>query len=454
MFAARVSALASASVVLAALTWTAGSAVAQDKTNLEFVITEGEYTAQYQGILDLYTAENPNINIKLTSVNEDTEAAYGARIAAGDAPAIRDLVYPDKDNYKTYVNLLDVDVKNWDLLQYDGRKTFEEVTGIKGYQPAFNVRTNPYRGFVYYVDEMKKAGLDPKSIKTVDDLFAFLDKLKTYVDGNPDIDYVLDAGWLPGAWGRFNPEVWAVGLGATKAEIGDLFLGKIAWTDQEKNPLVPYFKTLKMFYDKGYMPKRWWTRNWEQDFEASFIARRSVLTFHGPWIWDKVLAVDPNAQLDGFFWPPNKENKIWAGETTTDYGSVLYSSNLDKPEFPEMLKLFNWWNSPQTVKLRAEAVGFVPAMDLSSVGGADLTNDQYAKVIKPVLDGKINGATFDQSLCGRCRAERFRVSGTARPLQDNAMAGIYADYLEGRTDLAQLLQILQDRWERAYSVPE
>ena len=113
--------------------------------------------------------------------------------------------------------------------------------------------------------------------------------------------------------------------------------------------------------------------------------------------------------------------------------------------------LFNWWNSPATVKLRSEAIGFVPAMDLSSVGGADLTNDQYVKVIKPVLDGQVyGGAKFDYSLCGRCAAERMRISGTPRPLQDNQMAEIYADYLEGRTTLEDTLAILQKRWERAY----
>lgn len=440
-------------IAAASLALAAAGAFAQDKVTLEFSVTEGEYAAQYQGILDLYEEENPNVEINLTSVNEDTEAAFSARVAAGDAPAARDLIWPDKNSYQQYVNLLDVDTLHWDKLIYDGQHAFENTTGIEGYQPTFNVRVGPFRGFIYYADEMEKAGLDPKSIKTVDDLIAFLDELKAYVDSNPDLEYVLDTGWLAGAWGRFNPEVWAFGLGATKEEIADVFRGKIDWTDQANNPFVPYFKTLKLFYDKGYMPERWWTRNWDQDYEAGFIAGKSILTFHGPWTWDKVHAVKPDANLDGFFFPPNKENKIWGDMLSSDWGAAMYSANRDDPNFDEMLKLFNWWNSPQIVKYRAEAVGFVPAMDLSEVGGVELTNDQYTKVIKPVLDGEVNGATFDHGMCGRCVVEEYYVGGTPRVFQDNAMAEIYGDYLEGRTDLAELLEIMKARWERAYNLP-
>jgi ABC-type glycerol-3-phosphate transport system substrate-binding protein len=426
------------------------NAAAQEPVELEFVSTLGEYEFQYRGILDLYEEENPHVTIKLSTINEDTEAAFNARVAAGDVPDILEQVFPDKDNYQTYVNLLDVEVENWDLLTYDGRHVFAEVNGIEDYAPAFNVQISPFRSFVYYKDKMGEAGLDPKSIRTVPELMEFMAELKTFVDQDPDIDYVLDAGWLPGGWGRFNPEAWAVGLGATKREISALYTGEVAWTDQENNPLVPYFKVLKEFYDKGYMPEKWWTRNWEQEFEASFIAGRSIMVFHGPWIWDKVLAVNPDAELDGFFWPPNKENKIWGGEIMADYGAAMFAANQDDPRFVETLKLFNWWQSPEIVKLRAEAIGFVPAMDLSSVGGADITHPQYLKLIKPVLDGEIDGTTFDHSLCGRCVAEANRVSGTPRVLQDNQMAVIYADYLEGRTSLEEMLEILQARWERAY----
>lgn len=427
---------------------------AQENILIEFVTDEGEYEAQYRGILDLYTLDHPNVEIVLTTVNESTEAAFNARIASGDVPDVRENAFPTVDNYQIYANLLELDVDNWQFLDYDARTLFEQVTGVEGYQPTFSLKAGPYRSFIYYVDDIEAAGADPSAIKTPEDVVAFMETVKAYVESDPDVDFVMHAGWLPGAWGRFNPEVWAFGLGATKEEIGDVFLGKIAWTDQENNPFVPYFEMLKTFYDRGLMPERWWTLDFDQDFGAGWQAHKSATIFHGPWSWDSVLASDADAELDGFFWPPNKENKIWAGEITSDFGTAIYADALNDEHLPEIVDFFNWWNSPEIVKLRAEAIGFAVAMNLSSVGGADMFHEQFRRVVQPVLDGRADGATFDRSLCGSCRAERFYVSGTPRVLQDNAMAEIYGDYLEERISMSELLQILQERWERAYDIPE
>lgn len=431
----------------------AGTALAQDKIELEVIATEPEYQAQDEAIWNIYGQQNPNVEIKVISINEDTEPAYQAKVAAGDPADIRaNIFFPTKDNYQTYLDVQNLECVNWELFTYDARNSFNETHGID-YQPGVNVRSNPFRSFVYYEDVMEAAGLDPKAIRTLEDLEKFLADLKIYVDNDPKLDNVLDVGWLPPAWGRFNNEVWAMGLGASKQDIRDLFLGKISWTDQQNNPLVPFFKTLKDWYEKGYMPTEWWQRNWEQEFEASFISGRSALAFHGPWLFDKVLAQNPTAELNGFFWPANEEGKTWGPEATTDYASALYAANEGKPSQDAAKDAFCWWVSPEIVKLRAEAIGFVPAMDLSSVGGADLTNPQYVKVIKPVLDDEIPGMSFDNSLCAMCVAAKYRVPGTPEVMQDNAMAQVYGDYIEGRMPLEDVLAWLQERWERAYDVP-
>jgi ABC-type glycerol-3-phosphate transport system substrate-binding protein len=270
-------------------------APATAKIVIEVTATEPEYAGQDRAIWDLFEQENPNITIKITPINEDTEAAYQTRIAAGDPADIRtNIFFPNKDNYQVYANLLTLPVKNWEYLTYNGKMVFEQTSGIKNYAPSFNVQLGPFRTFIFYADEMRKAGLDPKnSVKTLADLDAFLAKLHTYVKTRSDLQYTFDAGWSANAWGRTHLEAVVVATGGTKEQMRDLFRGKIKWTDMQNNPFVPALKKMKEWYDKGYLPRKWWTRAWETEYETGFIAKKSILAFHGPWLFDKTLAQRP-----------------------------------------------------------------------------------------------------------------------------------------------------------------
>lgn len=425
-----------------------GGAAAGAQTVLEISATQPEYFAQDRAIWDLYEDENPGVTIELFSINEDTEAAYQARVAAGDPADMRSLVFPTRDNYQTYMNLLEIDYPSWDLFTYDIRSIFEQTAGVEGYLPAINVRDGLFFTFVYYADRMEEAGLDPKSVETVDDLRAFLEELKTYVESQDDLEYVLDIGWQPRVWGRWMLEAWGIGMGATKQDFRDLWTGEIRWDDVERNPFVPALELSKEFTEKGYFPPNWWNRAWEQEYEASFISQRSILGYHGPWLWNKTLAQNPDAGLDGFFFPANADGEIWQDGTNADRGSALYVANLDDENFEAAKDALIWWTSPEIVKLRAEAIGFVPAMDMSSVGGVELTNPQYVKVLKPAMEsGKY---TFDNSLGGQTVGGPLQKSGTPFVIEDNSVAPIMGEYMSGEMPLEELLAIFQERWEQAY----
>jgi ABC-type glycerol-3-phosphate transport system substrate-binding protein len=306
---------------------------------------------------------------------------------------------------------------------------------------------------------MTEAGLDPKkTVRTMDDLNKFLGDLKTYVDAHPNLNYVLDTGWHPWIYGTVFPSAMAMGLGHGKEEQRQLFLGKIKWDDMEKNPFVPYFQLYKDWYDKGYIPKTWWTRNWDE-YENGNIAQKSLLTFHGPWQWDKIQAGNPaaGAQLDGFPWPADKEGNLYATPTATfafnTNAAATYTANKSKPNAPDALKAMLWWYSPESVKLQAEAIGSnLPATDLSSVGGADIRHTQYQKVIKPVLDGEFGKLKYDASLHGADVAARYFKDGSENVMESDAQASLLGDYLEGKTKLEDLMKTFQKRWEAAYNV--
>ena len=80
---------------------------------LEVKSIQPEYSAQTKQILDVYKEQNPNVSFKVTDVNEDTQAAYDARIAAGNPADMDCQAKCTKENYKQYMNLLEMPEFNW-----------------------------------------------------------------------------------------------------------------------------------------------------------------------------------------------------------------------------------------------------------------------------------------------------------------------------------------------------
>ena len=64
-------------------------AMAEDKpVTLKLIASQPEYQAVEEEIWKLYTEEHPNVTIEMTSINEDTTAAFKTQVAAGDAPDV------------------------------------------------------------------------------------------------------------------------------------------------------------------------------------------------------------------------------------------------------------------------------------------------------------------------------------------------------------------------------
>ncbi len=420
---------------------------------LEVVASQPEYAATEMEIWNIYMEENPHVTIDMISINEDTAAAYNTRVASGDAPDLILNAGVDKNDYKTYQNLADIGYPYWDLITFDAINLYSTENGTEeGYVPCLNPFSGITFSFIYYEDEMEAAGLAPRdTVRSMDDFDAFLAELKTYVDASDSIKYTLDMGWH--SWCVFNQQIdeLAVAMGTNQTELTELWMGRTAWNDVEANPYVPAFEKLKEWYDMGYLPEKWWTRNWESDFEAGFTARSSILCFHGPWLWTKVETADPEAQLSGFPYPANADGIIQNGPVTGGRGAALYTSNIDGENQEEAVKAFIWWNSPEIMKIRAEAFSTVPLMDLSEVGFPELTGSQYVTVIKPILEGFFGDVLFDSAPWGQGLAYKYIVKDAAQVLSSDDMAGTYGDYFEGTISIQDLCDILQQRFDAAYS---
>lgn len=424
-------------------------ATAQEVT-LEMVIGNPEEESMTRQVWDLYEEENPNVKIKLVSVNEEQRTAFQARIAGGDVPAFHEDQFPrpTKENYTLYVDLQTIDYPYWDLITSYDNQIWKDALEAD-YVPGLIWKGGRYFSFIFHRDMMEAAGLDPReSVRTWEDLEIFLEQLKVYVDATEGVDYVWDIGWHAWAVGKMIIPQLANGFGGDLEQQEALFRGEIDWMNQELNPFVPAFKKLKEWTEKGYLPAEWWTREWESEFEAGFIGKKSLLCYHGPWIWNKVEAADASADLSGF--PLPTVNGKVVGLPIELQGSGIYAANQEKPYYDEVVKAFIWYHSPEILKLRYENLGMYSTFDLSSVGGIELTNSQAVEVALPLQKGYFGDLTMDFGFPVADRVAAYKVEGKPNVLDDNQVAYILGDYISGKTTLEQLLAAFKQRWEEAY----
>jgi len=423
---------------------------------LEVVATDPEYLAKEQEIWSLYEEENTNVKIKLISINEDQASAFDARVSAGTPSDIMSKrTNVSKNDYKTFVNLQEIDYPYWDKFNYDIKNAFSKGQGIsESYTPVLSVWAGKFYSFLMYEDEMEKAGLKPReTVKTLSDLDNLLAQLKVYIDKNSQFSYVFDIGWDSWFDGSVLLQTFAVAAGFDGKAMEDVFMGKIRWDEVDNNPYAASFKLLKEYYDKGYLPQKWWTRSWDKDYEPGFIAKKSILAFHGPWLWTKVLAADPNAKLSGFPVPINKNGKVWSGAASNVDGACMFACNTGKPQYKETVKAFIWFNSPEIVKLRSEALGLAVCMDLGDVGTPDLKDPQTLSIVKPFREGLFGKGAWESVEPNKIAAP-YIVKGKPEVLQDDAIAVEIGKYFEGAISLNDFMSVLQKRWEDTYSIPK
>ena len=431
-----------------------GSFAPAQQMEVTYIASQPEYEAQEKQIWSVFEKQNPDIKMTVMTINESDATPIVTRVVAGDPPA--DIIgntagILTKETYQHFVNLLDIDFQWWDNYTYDVKHQYEKISGIKDFVPT----ANPFQGFkfsfIFYADMMEKAGLDPKgTVRTVDDLRDFLAKLKEFADADPQVEYVWDIGWH--AWvvmyAFMNSMTVTFEDGGYENQV-PLWMGERAWTDLENNPYRHFFTLMKEFYDKGYFPEKWWTRRWEEDFEAGFIAQKSIFTYHGPWMWDKVEAANPDAELDGLAFP-SASGTVWSYAVSPRDATAIFAASMDKPNKDAVIKAFNWWHSPEAIKMRAEALGQTPAYDMSAVGDPDLMSTQYLQYIQPVNDGEFGDLKWENGFAGQDLAAGFMKSGAPSVIDSDDMAETVGKYFEGEMSLEELMQILQTRWEAAY----
>jgi ABC-type glycerol-3-phosphate transport system substrate-binding protein len=426
-----------------------------------------EYEGPYREIWNVFNAQNEGITVNVFSINEDTAAAHEAKVAGGYLPAIELTqemqIFFDKNNYEMAVNLGELDFPWWDRWQFDVKNAWSDLHGLPGPRSL-----DVFQGYVitwqYNKELMDKAGLDPQNdIKSWEDLEKWLAEGAAWAAKTDGVDWFYNQAWhnwvFGNGYGDLMPLAFADGQRDRQA---DCFLGKAKF-NAEDSPYRHYYEFFLKANNEGWMPPSMWTRQWEGDMEASYIAGKSVMMLHGPWVWDKALAAGSefavNGMQDGLpATPPAAGQDTWiqgALPPNIDNQWFIRAGNENTPHWPQTQVAWNWFWSPEAVPMKAQAEGRWPLYDLDEP--LDLQGPQYQMVLKHIgnPEGKWPNAKWEQSQTGNVLASPYRKKGSKGvwDWESNGNNEVVASVLQGKMTIQEALDLAQKNWEESYEFP-
>jgi ABC-type glycerol-3-phosphate transport system substrate-binding protein len=417
-----------------------------------------EYEGPYREIWNVFEATHEGIKINTFSINEDTAAAHEAKVAGGYLPAIELTqemqIFFNKDNYQMAVDLSSFDFPWWDRFTFDAKNAWANLYGLPGPRSL-----DPFQGYVftwqYNGDLMDQAGLDPqRDVKSWEDMEKWIEEGTKWAASEPDVDYFWNQAWHN--WGFWHfVEVWPLAWqDGSRQRQADCFLGKAKF-NAEDSPVRHSYEWYKKANDNGWIPEKMWTRLWEGDMEASYIAGKSVMMMHGPWVWDKALAAGSTFDQRGLPSTPPADGGTWlqyAAPPNIDNQWFMRAEVQELPEWPQIMEAWNWFFSPEAIPMRSQAEGRVPLYNLDEP--LDLQGPQYQAVLKEIgtEGGKWAEAKFEEGLTGTILAGPYRKKGSKGvwDWEANGNNVVFADLLSGKITVQEALDIAQRNWEESY----
>jgi hypothetical protein len=308
---------------------------------------------------------------------------------------------------------------------------------------------------------MDEAGLDPQNdVKSWDDLKNWLTEGTAWVQTKDGVDWFYNQAWHNWVFG--NNYMDAIPLAFADGQRDrqrDAWMGKAKFNAEDS----PYRHTYEFFVeanDNGWIPPSMWTRQWEGDMEASYIAGKSVMMLHGPWVWDKALAAGSDFALagnqDGLPATPPAEGQVpWTQSAlppNIDNQWFIRTGNEETPHWEQTQVAWNWFWSPEAIPMKSQAEGRWPLYDLDEP--LELKGPQYQAVLKHIgtPGGKWEDAEFEQTPTGNLMASPYRVKGSKGvwDWEANGNNEVFADLLQGKITVQDALDIAQRNWDESF----
>jgi ABC-type glycerol-3-phosphate transport system substrate-binding protein len=440
------------------------AAPAAEGVALEVVMDTPEYQNQHQQILDLFSEEHPEATVTLITHSEDGQPAYVAKVAGGYIPAMEtcwasgNSYRVNLDTYQNHIDLSTIDYPYFGDFLYDLENSWSNIYGESGPRVI-----DPYLGVVltwmFHEDLLEPAGLNPIGrVNTWEDLKNWLAEGTQFATSEGKLFW--DQAWLNPWFGwhlHYDTLPLAFPEGQREQQLA-CWRGEKAF-NAEDSPYRRYLEFYKEAYDSGWLPENFWTRRWEEDMESSFAAKNSLVMLHGPWPWDKTLAIDPGAQQAGIpATPPAEGQEQWMqlqsdpGIDTGSQAMFMRTGNEEKPEWDTIRELFIWWHSPEIIRLRGEAIGFIPAVKLDPP--ADLQGPQLVNTVLEIEKpgGTWENVKWERSVSGETQMGSKRKGGSPGvwDVESGNIAKNWADLMTGAITVQEYLDMAQANYEASY----
>lgn len=425
------------------------------------IMALAEYQAPYQEIWNIYAGENPGITANVFAINEDTAAAYEAKVAGGYMAAIELTqemqIFFDKNNYEMAMDLSTLEFDWWDRFTFDAKNAWSDLFGLPGPR-SLDFMKGHYMSWQYNGDAMKEAGLDPRNdVRSYDDMVKWLNEGQAFVDASGGkYDAFWKQAWHNWIFGNNYSECFTNFFADGSADRRVACWKGEAKFNAEDSPYRHWFQFYLDAKDNGWVSADMPNLLWENDMEATYISGKTIMMVHGPWVWDKAAAAGSTFEQVGLPATPPADMEAWkqfALPVNIDNQWFLRAGVDKTATWANVQHAWNWFFSPEIIPLRCDAEGRMPLYTLDEP--FETKGQQWQSVGKEigVAGGAFGDKTeWDEGLTGLIMASPRKKKGSKGVFdwESNGLNVWFANLYSGKWTVQDCLDEAQKNYEESY----
>lgn len=269
--------------MLAGCGTSSNNTASKQKVTINMFQFKVEIKDQLQALVKEYMKENPNVKINMQTVGggADYGAALKTQMASGNEPTIFNIGGPsDVDTWKTKL----ADLSNTAVEKVALPGTLDAVTkDSKVYGVPLDVEGY---GLLYNKSVFQKAGIDPSTINTQEDLMAAVQK----------IDSQKSKLGLKAVFAFPAKETWVTGLHASNVFIAPEFKNGIMDTYNAKTLNFSYANQFKQYVDMSnkYSVQPTNSLDYSTSVDKLFSTQKVAMIQQGDWVNTEIAGIDSN----------------------------------------------------------------------------------------------------------------------------------------------------------------
>lgn len=336
-----------------------GGETSGDQTVVEVFQFKVEFKEQFEELAAQYEEANPDVKVNVQTVGggNDYASALKSKFASGDEPAIFNINGAvDVAQYRDrLVDLKDTEAAGAALEGTLNSVTEgEEILGLPYNQEGY--------GFVYNKNVFKEAGIDPESIKSIEDLA----KAAKTIDSKKD-ELGLDAVFAMAA-----KELWTEGNHGSSAFNSDDFDNQVLNAVAAKEIPFTNSEEFKKHIDlqNKYSVQPVLSLDYSQQVEELFATGRVAMIQQGNWVYPTVEQMDPELAESGIgimpipvngemkmpvgvpnYWAVNKNVDEEVQQAASDFLDWVYTSDEGKEAVLTQFKFIPAYEGYDTEKI-------------------------------------------------------------------------------------------------------